>query len=682
MKRTININFQGQLVTIEETAYQLLNQYIQSLKDYFRNEADGTEIVNDIECRIAELFGNRLKHGISCITNEDVASIIKTIGTPEEFDTEFEEQDDSSTSQAQSSTRPDTQLPPPFVDEEKRQLSRNANDRLIGGVASGLAYYLKIDPVFVRLIFVVLFTLLFWVYIIMWIVLPVRYLESNVSKRLYRNPNDKYLGGVCGGIAAYFKIDTWIPRVLFLLPVIFNIFDVVKLPFFAFNHMFRNIDFGWNINMSFVVVYIVLWIIMPKAVSVKQKLEMMGEDEYLRSIRATVSDNVAQARSSRADVSNTNVANNNDVGTPTVNPIATNIDSINQDYTTDSGIVTGQDATPPPPPPIYTPRSTYNSPQSERSGCLNFLAGIFKIIFFGFVGIVAAGLMISLFGLMFAGAQFMSLESLFIDQGFEHTLLWMSIALTLAVPTIAVIAWIVRRMMKAKSRPIIGYSVAVLWFIGIVAGLMLGFNVTRKFSTESLQETTIELTSPSSNKLYVEMARYPLDYFGSSKITIHSPIFSQIELDALPFFNVEEDSLLFNNIQLRMKTSKDTLFHVKTIFSSYEKNFKAAKSNVRDFDFKIEQNDSVLLLPQFFKTPKLQGYRSQFVVVEIYVPSGSKLEVSDDLSDYQRTISSKAMSRRYGDDYGYKNNLKWDSDEEYVLENNELTQTKLNQDSI
>ena len=242
-------------------------------------------------------------------------------------------------------------------------------------------------------------------------------------------------------------------------------------------------------------------------------------------------------------------------------------------------------------------------------------------------------------------------------------------------------AWIIRRIMKAKSRPFIGYTVSILWFIGIVAGLVLGFNITRKFSTESLQENNIVLTSPTTNKLFVEMKRYPLDYFsvtpGTNSFTMGSPGINNIELDNLPFYNIEEDSLLFNSIELRMKTSKDTLYHVKTIFASSEKNYKAAKANVRDFDFKLEQNDSVLFIPQFFKTPMEQGFRNQFVVIEIFVPSGSKLEVSNDLISYQIPISSKAMRRKYGDDYGYKNSLEWNSNEEYVLEGEKLTETRL-----
>ncbi len=670
MKKTININFQGQLITIEETAYDLLNKYIQSLKEYFRSEAEGNEIVNDIENRIAELFGNRLKHGISCITNADVESIINTIGRPEEFDMGFEDADETTTVPPRAKSA-ESQMPPPITVQERRSLYRKSNDKILGGVCSGLAHYLKIDPVFVRLAFVLLSSFVFWVYIILWIVLPARPLPNNISKRLYRNPNDRFIGGVCGGIAAYFKIDTWIPRVVFLLPIIFNVMGLVRIPFMAFNRMFFNFSSGWDLNMginlSFTTIYIILWIIMPKATTVKQKLEMMGEDEYLRSIRDTVNENVAQTRSSRTDADNTSV----------------NASTENHSHSARGSAF--QHATPPP-PPTDTTYTSYISPQSERSGCLTMLVGFLKIMFFGIVGIVAAGLMISLFALIFTGAKFVPLESLFVNPGYEHTLLWISIVLTIAVPTISGIVWIVRRVMNAKSRPVIGYVVATLWFVGIVAGLMLGYNITRKFSNESLYETNIELTPPTTNKLYVEMARYPLDYFsvtpGTNSFAIGSYHFNDNELDNLPFYNVEEDSLLFNSIHLTMKTSKDTLFHVKTIYSSFDKNYKTAKANTRNFDFKIEQNDSVLWLPQFFKTPKEQGYRSQFVVVEIYVPSGSKLEVSEELADYQQTITSKAMRRKYGDDYGRRNSLEWNSNEEYVLEGEKLTETKLLDDTI
>ncbi|HHW80791.1 MAG TPA: PspC domain-containing protein, partial [Bacteroidales bacterium] len=394
MKKTININFQGQLITIEETAYHLLNQYIESLKGYFGREAEGNEIVNDIENRIAELFGNRLKHGISCITDDDVTSIIETIGRVEDFDSDFAILGEETEVPPALPKGEERATPPPVEEQERRKLYRKANDKILGGVCSGLAHYLRVDPVFVRLAFVLLSSLFFWVYIIMWIVVPKKVLPNNVSKRLYRDPNNRFIGGVASGIAAYFRIDVWIPRLIFLLPIMFNVFGLTRYSF-SFS--------GYSmINLSFVTVYIILWIIVPKAVTVKQKLEMMGEEEYLRTIRERVSNMAQTTRSSRADAADASVG---DV----------------------ANVVAGD--TPPPPPPPYTgaPHTPYTMEGPQRSGCLTLLIGLLKVTFFGIVGLVAAGFMISLFALIFTGTKLIPLQSLFLNAGMEQTLLWVSI---------------------------------------------------------------------------------------------------------------------------------------------------------------------------------------------------------------------------------------------------------------
>ena len=116
---------------------------------------------------------------------------------------------------------------------------------------------------------------------------------------MYRDPNNRFIGGVCSGIAAYFKIDVWIPRLIFLLPLMFNVFGLTRYSFSLSGYSM--------INLSFVTVYIILWIIVPKAVTVKQKLEMMGEEEYLRTIRERVSNMAQTTRSSRADAADASV---------------------------------------------------------------------------------------------------------------------------------------------------------------------------------------------------------------------------------------------------------------------------------------------------------------------------------------------------------------------------------------
>src|SRR5690606_9626545 len=86
MKKVININFQGRVIPIEETAYDILKQYVESLRRFFANEEGKEEIINDIEDRIAELFTESLKEGNSCITEAEVNSVIASMGRPEDFE--------------------------------------------------------------------------------------------------------------------------------------------------------------------------------------------------------------------------------------------------------------------------------------------------------------------------------------------------------------------------------------------------------------------------------------------------------------------------------------------------------------------------------------------------------------------------------------------------------------------
>lgn len=612
MKKVININFQGQVIAIEETAYEMLKKYISSLKNYFSREEGGEEIVNDIESRIAELFGNRLKHGISCITDEDVKSVIDSIGRPQEFDSDYEEM-------ADKEFRSDNEAYAPPVseayraDERRPRLYRNSNDRIIGGVCSGLAHYFKTDPVWIRLLFVFFFGVLFWVYIVLWIVLNPKTLDSNVTKRLYRNPNDRFIGGVCGGIAAYFRIDSWIPRVLFLLPLLLNMIGMI--PIFPLNHIFDNVDFNWNFNMGMVLVYVVLWAIIPEAKTVKQKLEMMGEEDYIRSIRERVSDNVVNSKNRAA----TEAAIDN-VGTPERRVMADEM----------------------PPVPPMAARSAQTEPAAERSGCLNALIVLLKIVFFSFVGIFSLFIIGVFAALLFTGTHLSPLKSLFVDPGYETTLLHLSLVLIFLVPVLAVVLWIIRRAMKAKSRPVIGWIASVLWVAGLVMGSVLGVRVADKFNVESSDEKVVPLMPVASSKLYVDMLPYTEDY--TEFKAGYGP--GADEIDDLPYTTINEDSLLINDVNLHIGKSGDSLFHVRVIFATNGKDLRTAKRDLEGFTYEISQNDSLLLLPEFLSVPIDQGFRNQSVTVEISVPAGKTIEMSDALRDYRDNRPPAVVRKR------------------------------------
>lgn len=660
MKKVININFQGQVIAIEEAAFELLKQYIDSLKKYFSREEGGEEIVNDIENRIAELFGNRLKLGINCITDEDVQTIISSIGRPEDFDADYHDFDYAygekvSLQQVAATEQPNDES---AENAKQRTLYRNKNDKIIAGVCSGLAHYFKIDPVWMRIAFVILFSVLFWVYLILWIVLKPETLETNVAKRLYRNPNDRFLGGVCGGIAAYFKIDAWIPRLLFAAPLFLNLMGMISIPFFPWNKFFDDVDFNWSINMSVIVIYVVLWVIIPRANTVKQKLEMMGEEEYIKSIRETVSDNIANVKS-KAD------GGDNYTKSYLATGIADNSEKI---------IV---DSMPPEPPRHQTPKAYVNTTASSgNSGCLSVLGIFLKIIFFTFAGIFAVAMTGMLIAFLVAGTKFIPLKSLFIDQGYENTMLWLSVALLFAVPIISVIVWIIRRSMKAKSRPAIGIASIILWVVGIFSATMLGFKIAEKFSVESSTENIQALSTFNGDKLYVDMSNYPSDYYLFS-----SGFGPGTDLDNFPYYTINEDSLLFSNIKLQIVQSQDSLYHVRTISSSSGKNLKIAKRNTEQFTYPLQQQDSLLLLPEFFSTPISQGFRMQGMIVEIAIPTGKKIEIDERLDDYDNFTTNSSVRRKLKKSRNSKA-FDWDYGEEYILENGDLNKTVILTDSI
>ncbi|WP_129593534.1 PspC domain-containing protein [Seramator thermalis] len=621
MKKVININFQGQVIAIEETAFEILSQYIDNLKAYFSREECGDEIVNDIENRIAELFGNRLKLGFNCITDEDVESILASIGKPEDFDTDYDELSDSTSGKKQSSFQ--SKKESESSKEDQTRLYRNSNDKIIAGVCSGLGYHFKIDPVWFRLVFILLFSVLFWIYIILWIVLKPKPLESNASKRLYRNPTDRIIGGVCGGIATYFKIDSWIPRLIFAAPLLLNIIGMSSFSFFPWNKFFDNVHFNFEFNFSVFLVYIVLWIIIPKATTVKQKLEMMGEEEYIKSIRTAVSDNVANAKS-KSDIEVSQYQSST---------------LLSEDLNFDDKKIT---LPPPPPKDSATLKKTVSEP-SERSGCLNAFIVLFKIIFFGFVGIFALLVIAALCALLFAGAAMMPLKALFIDAGMETNLLIFSAILIFVIPLIALVLWIIPNLLKnAKSRTIVGIVAAIFWFLGVSLAGMLATRIANKFKVDSVNEKIIDIAPFAGNTLHVEMARYGNDYnMFDTAFGITS------DINGLPFYNLNEDSLLFANINLQVTQSEDSLFQVRMISSISSTDLRKAKSDLKDFSFPVWQKDSILYLPEFFATPVEQGFRNQNMVVEIAVPAGKTAVLSDDLDNYRENVIPKIVRRRY-----------------------------------
>ena len=171
MNKTISINIAGFVFNIEEQAYEKLNHYLSAIKSNFHDETERDEIMEDIEARIAELFQEKLSSRKEVVIESDVDEIIDIMGKPEDYLSDEEPVQPESKKQ-DTVTEDDKNW---YNYSKSKRLYRDETDAVVGGVCSGLAYYVNIDPILIRIAFVVLTLaggsgVLF--YIILWIVIP------------------------------------------------------------------------------------------------------------------------------------------------------------------------------------------------------------------------------------------------------------------------------------------------------------------------------------------------------------------------------------------------------------------------------------------------------------------------------------------------------------------------------
>jgi len=139
MKITVSINLGGYSLDIDEDAYAELKMYLRNLELHFAREESSSEILSDIETRMAELFRAKLTAYKQVINIDDVRQVISVLGTPEDI---FDNEDPSAREK--------------FASPGYHRMYRDPDHRVIGGVCSGMGAYWDIDPVIVRVIFVAL----------------------------------------------------------------------------------------------------------------------------------------------------------------------------------------------------------------------------------------------------------------------------------------------------------------------------------------------------------------------------------------------------------------------------------------------------------------------------------------------------------------------------------------------
>lgn len=579
MKKVININFQGRVIPIEEPAYEELRKYTESLRNYFRNEEGRDEIINDIENRIAELFINRLsKESNGCITESDLENIISGIGRPEDF-----ERAENEGKQENTANGNDTYVKPAAPQEPRGSFYRNSNDTILAGVCSGIAHYLKVDPTIVRLLFAIItfggFGSGILIYVILWIVLPERALSSNVKRRLFRNPDNKILGGVCSGLSSYFNIAAWIPRLIFLSPILLGFLN--KL--FWGPAIFLTIPFGGMLFLT----YLILWIVLPIASTASEKLEMRGEKVDLESIRDTVREELEELKTKSVKAGET---------------IGAKAKEWSREASETAGQVTSNMAS-----------------SSKRSGIGYAIGMMFKIFFLFIASIIAFALLMALMGILFGASLLLPFQSFILDGFWEQATAAGTILLFLGLPIVALVIWLIRRIIGARSKnKFLGYAFGSLWALGWVSVFAFISLLGRHFDKRTEIENTIGINQPASGSLELRLGKYPgrfetIDWFDDD--------------DDAPAVSPNNDSVILNTVRIRVSRSSDSLYRLKIFKASRGGSMAEAEKTAEKISFEVRQEDSVIYLPKGFAIAAADKFRNQQVILVVEVPVGKTIRI-------------------------------------------------------
>lgn len=652
MKKVININFQGRVIPIEETAFETLKQYSDSLRVYFANEEGRDEIINDIENRIAELFEDKIKKGATCITDEDVDAIITSMGRPADFD---EAGAGEFGAGAGASSKAGSQSSYASAEEtvkEPRRLSRSSNDKILGGVAAGLAHYLRIDPAVMRILFAVVtfggFGAGILIYIILWIVLPAAELDTTrvLRKRLYRNPDDKVIAGVASGIAAYFNIEVWIPRLVFALPFILGIVSS------AFDRHWWGpgpVIFSGGFGGTLFVAYIIFWIVLPLANTAAEKLEMRGEKVDLESIKNTVREELSSVKG-KAEKAGSEFKEKAQAWGQEVSGVAK-----------ERGKAFVAEAAP--------------LARKTGSGLGHAIGVLFKAFFLFIAGIIVFALFMALIGVLIAMVGAFPFTSFFLEGTWQNFLAWGTIILFIAVPVIAFAVWLIRRLMRVKSqKSYLGYVFGTLWTLGWVCAILFVASISRDFKNQTPVTEDISIVQPSST-LKIKAQSEKVRYYDRSWWWNDDD--NDNNRDAF-FLNANEDSMFLNTIRVKVVKSDDSLFHVHIIKMSRGHNPAKAEEKARNINFNVKQQDSTLILPKGFTISRNDKYRAQRVLLIVEVPNGKKVVLDKSLNSYDWfdvNYNRRGIGWTVEWNDNWDRDYSWDTNVEYQMTEDGLKRT-------
>ena len=202
MNKIKKCSISGIAFTLEESAYNRLSEYLDSLKRAYKNSPESDEIIADIEARIAELILSAQSDASQIVCLPIIENIIAQMGSAEDIS--------DSDNCLNPTTEPTT--------------------------------------------------------------------STRIVRRLYRDTENGKLGGVCAGLGKYFGVDPVLIRLAIFSPLI-----LVPISNLWYKLSILG-EIGKDLFWVLIMVYLIMWLVVPKATTARQKLEMEGEPVTAKSI--------------------------------------------------------------------------------------------------------------------------------------------------------------------------------------------------------------------------------------------------------------------------------------------------------------------------------------------------------------------------------------------------------------
>jgi phage shock protein PspC (stress-responsive transcriptional regulator) len=504
MNKTININLGGIFFHIDELAYQKLKLYLDAIRRSLSDDPQGRdEILNDIELRIGELLSERITNDRMVINDSDIDEITKIMGRPEDYSV-------------------DEEL---FEDEPK-------------------------------------------------------YSKSTSSKKLFRDADDKFLGGVCSGLAHYFGMDVIWMRLLWLVL------------FFFFGTGF--------------LVYILLWILIPQAETTAEKLQMKGEPVNISNIEKKI-------REEFQDVSS-RVKNG-------VNEVSDTVKSSEFKNKAKSGIQEVIDTL------GKIILAIFKVVGKFIGALLIFIAAATLI------GLIVAAFSVGSIEIMGFEGDFMKYPPFFFDSILPMWLLVIFMFLAIAIPFV-VLFMLGLKILSSNVKSFSATSKLSLlgvWIIAILGLSFAGINFATQTAYDGVHNQTENLPIATLDTLTINM-------IGNDSLSNEKELRRDHNYETV--FDNDVEKLYSTRVNVDIKSTDNTTAFVKIRKESDGKNRLTANKDAESIEYKFSLTEKNLLLNGYFLSNLKNKFKDQLIDVTIYLPVNSVVYLDASTQTYLNDVDN------------------------------------------